>query len=599
MSDKPKKTKKTKKVKGSKVVSDGDTSPHSDGATGMLIDLSPEELSNSSKTTVSVKACPIEQVTIFNDRAEVTRKLSAQLKRGVNEVSVSGLSSKVDPNSVRVAGGKGSAIILEVSYSSRWQPKTRNDGTELSKMKLQLEGFDEKIQRLEEEQRRIEKENAWLSRWAAATLSKSRDKDAKEPDLLSPKVLEQAENFMAFYQKNLASIDERRAVLARSLKELEEQREILRKSTDAAATGDTEQVHEVVILVHAEKDTNLEVMLSYIVMDAKWQACYDVRVDSGKTALGLTYYGIITNDSLDDWVDAQLALSTATPSVGGAPPTLTTKHVDIRVPVYATDRSADYGNVMMSQSRVADFEEKKKEKKDKSEDSAGGGRGPRSQPLKVMTTSVQESAICASFSIPRKTTVLSDSKPHKVTIRLLQLEAKFTYTIIPPLSTHAYLKASIKNTSENYPLLAGNINVFMDGNFVTTSTLKAVSPQEKFALHLGTDDAIKVTYPPAVSFKDTQGLLKKTSMKTMKHKITIKNTKATDVRVVVFDQFPKSTDDKIKIKLLKPAIEEGNTETLVTEAHNLCWKRNIPHAEEIHLPFEYQVEWPASMSIDL
>ena len=40
----------------------------------------------------------------------------------------------------------------------------------------------------------------------------------------------------------------------------------------------------------------------------------------------------------------------------------------------------------------------------------------------------------------------------------------------------------------------------------------------------------------------------------MKHTITIKNTKATDVHVSVFDQLPKSNDGQIKVRLLKPTI---------------------------------------------
>jgi hypothetical protein len=40
----------------------------------------------------------------------------------------------------------------------------------------------------------------------------------------------------------------------------------------------------------------------------------------------------------------------------------------------------------------------------------------------------------------------------------------------------------------------------------------------------------------------------------VKHLITIKNTKATDVHVAVFDQLPKSNDGQIKVRLLKPVL---------------------------------------------
>jgi uncharacterized protein (TIGR02231 family) len=354
-------------------------------------------------------------------------------------------------------------------------------------------------------------------------------------------------------------------------------------------------VNEVIILLAAGEDTNVEFMLSYVVMDAAWHAAYDVRVESGKSQLDLTYYGFICNNSLEDWSNASLSLSTAKPSVGGAPPELTTKFVGIRQPWIDSSfhSSPSYVNRAVYQNEVAAcsaFPEMEHSKRDRSSSS-------RDEQMQVMTSSVTESSICASFNIPRKTTILSDNKPHKVTIRIIPLEAKFTYVIIPKLSLHAYLKAHIMNTNESYPLLPGEINVFMDGNFITKSTIKAVSPQESFGLFLGTDDSIKVTYPPGVHYRESKGLLSKSNLKTMKHAITIKNTKSEKITVTVFDQLPKSNDSQIKVKLLKPTIQEGDHEVSLTQANNLKWKKDIASGKQIQIPFEFQVEWPQGIDV--
>jgi len=345
--------------------------------------------------------------------------------------------------------------------------------------------------------------------------------------------------------------------------------------------------------------------LSYVVMGAAWQAAYDVRVQSEKDQLDLTYYGIITNNSQDDWNDAPLALSTAQPSVGGAPPELTTKFVGFRQAVHYFQSSAGWSgkrNVQQAVSRVDNFSPWSNDAVLQSEVAAGeDGLEDDEDKMQVMTSSVQESSICTSFTIPRKTTILSDNKPHKVTIRMIQLTAKFVYVIIPKLSTHAYLKANIKNTSESYPFLPGDMNVFMDGNFVTKSHIKAVSPQESFAIFLGIDDAIKVTYPPGVLFKDTQGLLRKSNLRTTKHTITIKNTKSKNVTVVLFDQLPKSNDSSIKVKLIKPAVQEGDksSDITLTDANNLKWKKTINSCDKLVIPFEYSIEWPVGQEITM
>jgi hypothetical protein len=49
----------------------------------------------------------------------------------------------------------------------------------------------------------------------------------------------------------------------------------------------------------------VELSLAYVVMDASWHAAYDVRVTSNDSRLNLTYYGIITNNSLDHWQDVR------------------------------------------------------------------------------------------------------------------------------------------------------------------------------------------------------------------------------------------------------------------------------------------------------
>ncbi|CAF1600536.1 unnamed protein product, partial [Rotaria sordida] len=66
-----------------------------------------------------------------------------------------------------------------------------------------------------------------------------------------------------------------------------------------------------------------------------------------------------------------------------------------------------------------------------------------------------------SFTIPRRSTINADGKPHKLTIGVLDLVSTFSYTIVPKLSLHAYLKASTLNTSDKY-LLAGPASIFMN-----------------------------------------------------------------------------------------------------------------------------------------
>ena len=52
-----------------------------------------------------------------------------------------------------------------------------------------------------------------------------------------------------------------------------------------------------------------------------------------------------------------------------------------------------------------------------------------------------------------------------MTVALIDLSPKFSYTSVPRLSPHSFLQAKAKNTS-HYAMLAGPSNIFLDNNFI-------------------------------------------------------------------------------------------------------------------------------------
>ena len=61
----------------------------------------------------------ITDVTVFLNRAQVTREAKVQLTSGKTNLVVSGLTSLLDPNSIQVSG-KGNFIILGTSYQQNY-----------------------------------------------------------------------------------------------------------------------------------------------------------------------------------------------------------------------------------------------------------------------------------------------------------------------------------------------------------------------------------------------------------------------------------------------------------------------------------------------
>ena len=91
--------------------------------------------------------------------------------------------------------------------------------------------------------------------------------------------------------------------------------------------------------------------------------------------------------------------------------------------------------------------------------------------LDIHFIKVKESITSTMYEISRRTSIVSDNTPHKVSVAIIDLQPTFEYETIPRKAAHAFLKAKVKNTSP-YALLAGPTNVFLDNNFVAKVDFK-------------------------------------------------------------------------------------------------------------------------------
>jgi len=299
-------------------------------------------------------------------------------------------------------------------------------------------------------------------------------------------------------------------------------------------------------------------------------------VTNGEPKIEFNYYGNIINDTNEDWINTNLALSTAQPSIAGKPPELTTKYIQYKHTPSTRGPKSSFTNPVYTQSVIYEAESLESEE----------------NPPKSLVTST-------SFNVPRKSTILADNKPHKVTVMLLKLSAEYTYTILPKLSPHAYLKASIKNKNKDgVPLLPGPMNVFMDSNFVAKSEMAFISPNESLGIFLGIDSGIKFDYQPIKQLRDTQGLITKTNKLNIQFNTKITNNKSKNVKIELFDNLPKTHDSQIKVKLIAPEISENDSKIQLTPANNVFWKLSLAPGENTDVFFHYTIEYPIDAELE-
>ncbi|KAH3746278.1 mucoidy inhibitor MuiA family protein [Pelomyxa schiedti] len=566
------------------------TSTSSSSPTSVSATDAPTKL-ESRKLSIPVHKCAIESVTVYNDRAEVVRLIDATLEKGQYVVSLTGVSTALQANSVHVSGGTGAATILEVSSMVTYDETADTALTsEITEKKEALEKLRQGLKELNKKLEIVNKQQAWLDNWAA-NVHGTPQVQAKhaDKDFISESYLASIKTFMEFYTQQMSSVSQQRASLEREIEEVENRRKILElEIRDRSTSGSTRKNQRNTITITLIAGGGPVVLqVSYVVNNARWSPTYDCRVDSNSSHVQLSYYGLITNSTGEDWIDAHLTLSTATPDIGGVPPELPTSTVGINyIPPSRGARrlSMTMDDMMCVQTAAFAFSEAP---------SASAAVAPRT-PVSTLVTTASDSAGCATFTIPVPSTIASDNKEHKVTVAIIPLDTRFTYTVVPRVSPFSYLKSTTSNNSSFF-LLAGACNVFMDNNFVATSSLKDVSPNEEFAFFLGTDKAVKVEYSPPSEMKDRGGVFSRSNVQTWTGAITVKNTKTKEIAVTVYEQLPKSSDERIKVTLIEPDVKRPETNTKLNTQNNLEMRHHIKAGQMLKLSCKYTVESPTSM----
>ena len=246
------------------------------------------------------RQCPIENVTVYNDRAEITRLLQHHFDAaGVYDLVLDGFSPSVDHTSLHVSGGTGKACtILEVSYHTAYDDTTtatKTDLRPLDELRKEFTQISSQIALHEKEVERLNKQRKWLDGRATKLMNQDGQVTDKDLDVMS--------EFMGFYRRTLMKFDDQTANEQNEIKKLTEVKNALNSKITQYGAKDPsnrrKDRYEVTITVHIG-GANLDVSLavSYLIGNCSWSASYDVRVNSqemSQQTTQLTYYGIIVS----------------------------------------------------------------------------------------------------------------------------------------------------------------------------------------------------------------------------------------------------------------------------------------------------------------
>jgi uncharacterized protein (TIGR02231 family) len=518
-------------------------------------------------------------VTVFSDRALIERTAKVSLAAGEHSLVFGRLPVGLDTNSIQVGGGQ-KCILLEIKAKDVHLNEIPDEQKkelhhEIEQLEFKIEELNDKVEIFRQEKELLQK---------LTELSSDTPKKGLFPILVPDKVNE----ILSFYSGKMTQIDQDLRLNNRELVKLNEQLNKLKQQANLYNNASLKTEKQVEIKLFTEEDTEHILILSYVVMNASWRPIYDLRLNSEEKKFVVGYNAIITQKTGEKWENVKLKLSTAKPQISASQPRLSAWFIDVFYPAPPSPKmkkEQSYRSAMpmsMKSMSVSDEVDKFMEAEE--------------APMPVLEAKIETGASAVNFAIQGIHSVNDNNEKHKVAISNLNFDAILDYNAVPKFSPYAYLTATSTNNSE-FPMLAGDANIFLDNNFVANSNLKLVAPNQEFKISLGIDEGVQIEYKLVNKFSKDEGLFSKKNKIVFEYKIEIKNNKKIDCLIKIKDQIPVSQNQDIKVELLDPKYKEDSPNLKKTDDGIIEWNQKINPGEKFQIGLKFSVEYPREIEV--
>ncbi|TQJ98329.1 uncharacterized protein (TIGR02231 family) [Achromobacter sp. SLBN-14] len=522
----------------------------------------------------------IGAVTVYQDRAVVTRAASSDLAAGEHELILDNLPASLQENSLQVsAKSTGQATLLDVKVSDVYQTDTANE--RVRSIEAQLDKLTARQAALDDEAAVLDNQRELILMMQRGATEPAKDGARITVDELKAIQTLSAES-LATTLAGLRRVTEQKTALEREMTALQTQLGQVR--------GDAgRRTKKVALRVGMARAGKLDLALSYAVAGARWTPAYDARLRPADRQVDLGYFGVIRQNTGEDWNNVKLTLSTARPSLGGGAPTLRPWIIDVAAPPPPPPPRPAAAPAPAAVQ--AEMHAKRAPRGRAMEDSAMLPE-PQPEAIELSTAQVQNAATSASFQIQNPATLLSDNTTQRVAIATAKLPATLQYQSTPAMRETVYLTAQASNNTD-FPFLAGPLNTFLDDAFVATGAMKAVMPGEKLELALGADEGISIKRQLVNRYTESTGFSGSGKRVTYEYKITVKNNKSTKEQVTFTDHLPISRNEKIVVKLLSPADRDIKRE----EDGKLVWDWELEPGKSRETVLKFSVDYPGDIDV--
>lgn len=494
----------------------------------------------------------LERVTVFLDHALVTRTQTLRLEPGVHTLDFEGLPLALTSEGLdaRLSSGRGRVVAVELSSGL-------GEVADTERIEAIRGEAQELADALGEVQDRVEALLAQRAYLRQALMPSGATSAPRLSDV----------------RGTLAYVGEAEARIALSLREEEQRAEdlaedlqpLLIKLDDPMATGRTVRVE-----LSVDAPGEVTASLRYRVEGASWTPAYDARLQGEE--LSLEQYGVVRQHTGEDWVDAEIELSTAAVSRPGALPELTP---------WVLGRGG-MGSGIFDQVAAGTG-------------ALTSGPGPMPDPGDGLLESSLVADVRGSgavvFGISGRRTIAGDGSQQRLPVATQRLAASVSLATVPRRAPEIHRRATARYDGA-FPLLPGQVSTFVGSDYVGSGTIASVVPGETLSLSFGPDDGFRVSRQLLQRQRERAGPGR--VRYTLRFRMTVGNHTEQPEQIELVDQLPISEEGRMSVKALELSGGQLDPETGLA-----TWGLSVGAGQERSVELAFSITAPADMDYDL
>ena len=589
----------------------------------------------------------IQHVIVYFSGARVERSSTVNLPAGRSEVSFTGLSNQLDPQTIQLKADAGITLL---------SVQTAKDFLTARKVEEEERSLIEKAEQLKE---KINQDAKTLEvyRNEETMLIKNQaiggQAGVKAADLREALDL-QRQRLTEVYARQ-SEIQKRLNASQLELTRIDMQRREISKKKDSTT-------YVVTALLDSKQPEQVHFMLMYNVADAGWYPSYNIKITDVNRPVNLLMNAGLFQRSGETWKNVSLVLSTGDPNANATPTILDPWKLGfydnssvIRVSNISgtlTGRVTDpnqqpivFASVTVAGNRnnatatdVNGFFKLQNVQKNSSVQISAAGYEPKTiamsggyasvvlNPAKYALNDVVISApargmavtrddreefedkkkemiqtvssattlqpTTMEFRIDEKYTIETDGKTTTIGILERELPVTYDYYSAPKIDPSAFLTSRLVNW-QDFNLQSGEASLFYEGTFLGKTYIDLSNTGDTLDLALGRDKGVSVNRKLLREYS-TRKFMGNSRTETKDFEITVRNNKRTAVNISLYDQFPVSVTKDIVVEDVQAPESEIDKETGIVK-----WSLVLAPGQEKKLKFTYSVKYPKDRKVVL